>query len=372
MLKYKDVNKANIEKSAQFLFAKLKNAKSPVFLLDMDAHRFHINTEIEEIANKLNVKVAVVSGGKSAFDETSDLFSGNYAGKLGKKEICLAVEQSDCLVTIGYRPVEGTSGFYSSELPDSTIEVCKNEVNCNDEYFGGTNPKLLFEYLCVLAKEHPLLEKQDSMLSEVKISDKDPLTQATFWNTIQNFLQEKDVILAENGTSNFGAGSLKLPKDCDYIHQPIWGSIGFTLGALLGTLLASPERRQLLFIGDGSFQLTAQELSTIIRHKLKPYIFLINNDGYTIERAILGRNAKYNDIAEWNYTQLVSSFDDGNNTDCSVVRSLEELNSVLQEPHDKLKFIEIMLDKHDILPALAYGGKRTAEIDYGEDSPVLE
>jgi TPP-dependent 2-oxoacid decarboxylase len=63
--------------------------------------------------------------------------------------------------------------------------------------------------------------------------------------------------------------------------QAIWDSIGYTLGALLGTLKAAPERRHILLIGDGSFQLTAQELSTILRHGLKPLIFLINNGGYT-------------------------------------------------------------------------------------------
>jgi indolepyruvate decarboxylase len=57
-------------------------------------------------------------------------------------------------------------------------------------------------------------------------------------------------------------------------------------------LKAAPERRHILLIGDGSFQLTAQELSTILRHDLKPLIFLINNGGYTIERTILGLHAK--------------------------------------------------------------------------------
>ncbi|MCE6983591.1 alpha-keto acid decarboxylase family protein, partial [Pseudomonas frederiksbergensis] len=86
--------------------------------------------------------------------------------------------------------------------------------------------------------------------------------------------------------------------------QPIWGSIGYTLPALLGSLLAQPERRQMLFIGDGSLQMTVQELSTILAHQLKPVIFLINNDGYTIERLILGENSSYNDINPWRYAQL--------------------------------------------------------------------
>ena len=82
--------------------------------------------------------------------------------------------------------------------------------------------------------------------------------------------------------------------------------------ALLGALLAAPQRRQILCIGDGSFQVTAQELSTILRHNLKPIIILINNDGYTVERMILGENATYNDINMWRYARLGEVLDKQN------------------------------------------------------------
>ena len=110
------------------------------------------------------------------------------------------------------------------------------------------------------------------------------------------------------GTSNTALSGLRLPVTAKYICQPIWGSIGYTLPALLGSLLAAPKRRQILFIGDGSLQLTVQELSTIIRYGLKPIIFVLNNGGYTIERLILGENASYNDIQNWKYTELVQVF----------------------------------------------------------------
>lgn len=73
-------------------------------------------------------------------------------------------------------------------------------------------------------------------------------------------LKEDDVIIGEVGTSNSALSGIKLPATAKYIAQPLWGSIGYTLPALLGSLLAAPERRQILFIGDGSFQLTVQEL----------------------------------------------------------------------------------------------------------------
>ena len=72
-------------------------------------------------------------------------------------------------------------------------------------------------------------------------------------------------------------------------------------------MLAAPQRRHLLFIGDGSIQLTIQELSTLLRG-LKPVIFILNNGGYTIERLIMGENAKYNDIQNWQYSQFAQVF----------------------------------------------------------------
>jgi indolepyruvate decarboxylase len=65
--------------------------------------------------------------------------------------------------------------------------------------------------------------------------------------------------------------------------------------------------------------LTAQELSTILRNDFKPFIFLINNRGYTIERAILGKNARYNDVANWRYADLPSVFCRESSAECYTV-----------------------------------------------------
>ena len=104
---------------------------------------------------------------------------------------------------------------------------------------------------------------------------------------LQGYLRPGDVLLTDNGTS-YAIFGFRLPPKCTVVASVIWGSIGFSIGALLGTLTAAPERRHLLFIGDGSFQETAQELSTMLRNDCKPVIFLINNGGYTIERGYMG------------------------------------------------------------------------------------
>ena len=56
---------------------------------------------------------------------------------------------------------------------------------------------------------------------------------------------------------------MNLKKGVDFEAQPLWGSIGYTLPAVLGSQIADPEGRHILSIGDGSAQMTIQELSLI-------------------------------------------------------------------------------------------------------------
>lgn len=125
---------------------------------------------------------------------------------------------------------------------------------------------------------------------------------------MQNFLKPNDVIIADQGTSFFGAYDLALYKNNTFIGQPLWGSIGYTLPATLGSQLADKDRRNLLLIGDGSLQLTVQAISTMIRQHIKPVLFVINNDGYTVERLIHGMYEPYNEIHMWDYKALPSVF----------------------------------------------------------------
>ena len=136
-----------------------------------------------------------------------------------------------------------------------------------------------------------------------------------------------------------------MPDGVTVVGQPLWAAIGYALPALLGTLLAAPRRRQLLFIGDGAFQMTAQELSTILRQGLKPIVFVINNDGYTIERLILGPYSSYNDINQWRYAEAASFFDTRDQAISCTVHTENELEDALvaAEAPGSLVLIEIVM-----------------------------
>jgi pyruvate decarboxylase len=102
----------------------------------------------------------------------------------------------------------------------------------------------------------------------------DTITQAWFWPRAGQFMLEDDIVITETGTANFGIWETKFPKGVTAISQVLWGSIGYSVGACQGAALAARDagssRRTILFVGDGSFQLTAQEVSTMVRLGLKP------------------------------------------------------------------------------------------------------
>jgi indolepyruvate decarboxylase len=194
------------------------------------------------------------------------------------------------------------------------------------------------------------------------------LTQAAYWQAIQGYVRSGDVLVVEDGTS-YASFGLQLPPDCAVVAQVIWGSIGYSVGSLLGTLTAAPERRHLLFVGDGSFQLTVQEVSTMLRHGLKPVIFLINNGGYTIERCWLGKTARYNDVANWAYAELPKVFDPDTTARSFVVKTVADLEKALSAPNDSLIFIEAVMDPFDAPTGVINSGNNGADLDYGPRGP---
>lgn len=100
------------------------------------------------------------------------------------------------------------------------------------------------------------------------------ITQDWFWPKVSDFLRERDIVVTETGTANFGIINTDFPPGVTALNQILWGSIGWSVGACQGAALAvkdsKDDRRVILFVGDGSLQLTVQEISTMIRQGLKP------------------------------------------------------------------------------------------------------
>lgn len=371
MLAYPTSDEKQLTRCCEKIVALLEEASSPALLVDIDADRFGVAGLVAALADHMQLPVATLRGSKGIFCEQSALFAGAYAGDCSSPAARQVVERSDCLLTIGYRRVDSTSGTFTDAIPGDAIHLRSRSVimegeTFEDVFLGELLSRLVGETVARARRLCPMVESREAgafVLSQC------PLSQREYWQAIQRFLRPDDLLVAESGTSSAGVGGLRLPCRATFVTQAVWGSIGYSLGCLLGTLLAAPHRRQILFIGDGSFQLTAQELSTIVRRGLKPYIFLINNRGYTIERTIIGRTAKYNDIANWRYTEFAKSLSRTQEIETFRVHDSEELDAVLSSKHRSMVFVEVVMDPMDAPVGLIRGMRAIANLDYGASGP---
>jgi indolepyruvate decarboxylase len=353
------------------IVGRLSQARSPAILVDQDADRYGAATEIMGLAEKLQLPVAVTGPAKAVIDETFPYYAGVYNGKASDPRTREAIETSDCLLSIGYRPIDGTSGDFTASLPAGTIRARGHSVDVGeDNYQAVTLKEVLRGVLEAVPQRTDGAAGQPAAPAAMgnHADGSAKLTQAAYWEALQGYLQPGDVLLTDNGTS-YAIFGFHLPPKCTVVASVIWGSIGYSVGALLGTLTAAPERRHLLFIGDGSFQETAQELSTMLRHDCKPVIFLINNGGYTIERGYMGKTSDYNDVARWAYAELPKVFRPGTTARSFVVKTVADLEQALSAPNDSLIFIESVMDPHDAPAAVIHSSNNGAELDYGPRGP---
>ena len=357
---------------AAAIAGQLSQAKSPAILVDEDVDRYGAATAVMELAGKLRMPVAVTGPAKGVIDETSPYFAGVYNGKASDPRTREAVEDGDCLLSIGYRPIDGTSGDFTASLPANTIRARGHSVDVGeDNYQAVTLTEVLRGVIDAVpqAAGGATRDFAPAMMPAGNHADGSAaITQAAYWEAIQGYLRPGDVLLTDNGTS-YAIFGFRLPPKCTVVASIIWGSIGYSVGALLGTLTAAPERRHLLFIGDGSFQETAQELSTMLRHDCKPVIFLINNGGYTIERGYVGKTSEYNDIARWAYGDLPKVFRPDTSAQSFVVKTVADLERALNAPNDRLVFVESVMDPHDAPAAIIHSSNNGAELDYGPRGP---
>lgn len=377
----------SLKRAIDKIKACLSEAKKPVVLIDMDAKRFNILNELLEIIERNKIPFAQLATGKALLNESNDLFVGTYKGKDSEEKVKDVVENSDLIITTNLNIVEWNSGEYSLKLSkDNMIIIDKDYVMVKKEVFEGVYPKELlinlkdeikdikYDYYKPSNDEANYQtndESKDNKNSEVK---EDILNHKILWELVVKHLKENDLVYAETGSALHGLSDMKFDKKINFVGSNVWGAIGFTLPAYFGSLLVNSDKRKILFIGDGSLQVTVQALSRILYYKLKPIIFILNNNGYTIERYIMGMKKSYNHIPMWDYTALTKTFDKESNVHVETVKTTSELENVFSnmDSYEDGLVAEIILYQEDAPEALKDFGPKVAKFNYGKFGPKNE
>jgi len=341
-----------------------------VVIADIGINRYHCKNQAADFLSTTKLPVYGTPLGKTVVDETSDRYGGIYVGNLSSAAVKEKVESAKLVLFIGPLSTDFNSGNFSHNIDaEKSIKLHFDHTEVGFATYARTGMKALLPKLAERlkdfsekAKELEVPEFKNKDVEDEK--DKD-IKHEWLWWRFGKWFKTKDLIITESGSVSYGVIDLALPKDSNLLAQKLWASIGWSMGATHGATLARQElegedaTQTILFIGDGSFQMTAQELSSMIRSKIKPIIFVIVNKGYTIERLqdVDHKEAESHNIVDWDYKELLKVFgveDVAAHT--HRVTKEDQLGGLLDDDDfrkkDHLQLVEVVVERDDAPPAL--------------------
>ncbi|MCO6044288.1 thiamine pyrophosphate-binding protein [Aeoliella sp. ICT_H6.2] len=355
--------KAAVQHAARLL----NEAQKPVLLAGPSVRAAKAEADLLKLVDATQYATAVTPDAKSFFDETHPNYMGIYWGSVGTPGCGSVVESADQCLLVGAKFTDYTTTGHTTLVDRrKSIDVrAKEVIVAGESYNNVAMAEFLRELTESLSQNPTALQAFKRIRKEqmpVKLgASTEPLTTRQLFAHVQNMLVGESAVIAETGDSWFNGIELSLPEASRFEIQMQYGSIGWSVGATLGYCLGAPERKVIACIGDGSFQLTAQEISTMLRYDAKPIVFLINNGGYTIEVEI--HDGPYNTINNWQYARLVEVFngEHGKGSGCRVATEAELVDAIAQaQQHDGLSLIEVMIDRDDCSSNLLEWGGHVA------------
>lgn len=312
------------------LVKKIMTGERTVILPGHEIHRWELQEKVLKLLEITKIKAASLFIGKAEYLEHQPNCIGAYQGAGSQEPVRDYVEAADTVVFLGTVPSDFNLGGFTANISDEQkVLIWDNRVEMDGERYDNVAISDVVDELLERLPEDlaPEDDAPQQCFSHVpqeieKAEAGKALSNKRFYDCLVNFFEEEDVILADAGCA-INITHLQLPKDSQYIASCYWASIGMAFGATLGACIASADNKRVIAVeGDGSFQMTAQELSSIARYNKSPVVFVVNNKGYTAERLI--HDGPFNDIPEWRYHLLPEAFGGGEGIDVHTEDELEK------------------------------------------------
>jgi len=185
------------------------------------------------------------------------------------------------------------------------------------------------------------------------------VTVKRLFERINQILDEDMVVVADVGDCLFAAADLTIHKQTEFVSPAYYTSMGFAIPAALGAQMANPDRRPLVLVGDGAFQMTGTELSTALRYGFNPIVLVMNNKGYTTERFL--QDGPFNDIPNWNYHRMPDLLGGGWGFEVHTEDELDQTLNAALANRDAYCILNVHLEPDDISPALQRLARRLSK-----------
>jgi indolepyruvate decarboxylase len=347
---------AALETVVNAIVDKLDRARSACILPGALVARLELKNDMTALVEASGLPFATMMMDKSTLDESHPNSIGMYEGAWSDESIRSFIEEADCILAVGSMASDFNTAAFTARVDRARIiHVMHHRTRVGYAIFENVEMKdVVRELSKKLSKRTDIVTPQHSQVMSPTGAGDDPITADALYPRWSRFIRPNDIVVSESGTNVLGLASARLPKGATFHNQTLWGAIGWATPAAFGASLAAPDRRTVLITGEGSHQMTAQEIGQFHRFGTKPVIFVLNNDGYLIERLLCkDPEMYYNDLAPWRYHLLPQALGcDGWN--CARVATCGELDAAMEKAaaNDQPAYIEVMTGKF-VAPPLA-------------------
>ena len=336
------------------IVTKLAAARNPVATITTLTARYGVADKAVKFVGKANLPVALTSYDKGVIDESLPQYVGLYAaGSSQPPAVRDIVEHADLVLDIGgVMLTELNTALWGAVLDtDRAICIHDNWIRSGTDVFLNVAISDVLDALIKKVKARPREDSPAYGELEMTGSGEDPTASSNFYPRLQRRLQAGDTLVIETGSCMFHLNAMRLPAGVDAQEQGLWGSIGWATPATLGVAMAKTKGRTWLVTGDGSHQLTLNELAVMGRYGITPRIFVLNNGLYGVEDVISERGHAYDDLAPVNYHLLPEAFG-CRNWLCARVSTVAELEKAFDDidAHDGAAYIEVMIPNEESQP----------------------
>jgi indolepyruvate decarboxylase len=294
---------------------------------------------------------------KCIIDESHPQFAGFYAGAVSAEKTRQIVEDADLVLDLGGVSLNDiTTASFSGRLdPARFVSIGLNDVRIGERVFGDVRLADMLAELAKLRSPATSYKRTPEHAPPITGNPSDKITMDALYPRYAAFIR------------SIGISPKMLADDVRVEAQVLWGSIGWATAAALGIALADRSRRTILVTGEGSHQLTANEIGSMGRFGANPIIFVLNNGGYLIERALEANpDWSYNDLSKWRYAELPRTLGCAD-WFTARVETLGELDAAMKAARESKSgaYIEIIGGRMDMPPGLAFAHGRLKEL-YGD------
>jgi indolepyruvate decarboxylase len=337
----------------------IEECKKPMIIAGVEIHRFGLQHDLLALVEGSQIPVSTTMLGKSVIAETHPQFVGLYEGAMGNTQVTQFVEESDCVLLLGAFMTDINLGIFTANLdPAKCIYATSEQLRIRHHHFHGV---VLADFVRELVARKPQAPRRPiphirSLANEkFELQPDKQITIARMIARLNELLDDETMVIADVGDSLFSATELVIRGHTEFLSPAYYTSMGFSVPAALGAQFARPDLRTIVIAGDGAFQMTGSELSTIVRHGFPTIVIVLDNKGYGTERFL--HPGDFNDIHPWKYHMLPQVYGGGTGYEVSTEGEFDEAITKAWNDRNGMSLIQVHLPLDDCSTAL----KRLAE-----------